>query len=118
MLIVDDERDIREPSVAYLKSYGYEAYGAKNYKEAVKIIKKYKPKVLVLDKHLKDIYDGIDILKKAVKIDPDIKAVMLTMYNDENEKQEMLNYGAKMVKNKVNSITELKEMIEELGKGG
>lgn len=79
ILIVDDERDIRELISDILIDEGFTTRLAGNSDDAMAEIKKEQPALLILDIWLKDSnMDGIDILK-SVKINtPDIPVVIIS----------------------------------------
>src|SRR6056297_203832 len=79
ILIVDDERDIRELIADILEDEGYPTRLAGNSDEAMSAIHDTRPGLLILDIWLKDSkMDGIDILK-AVKTDyPDVPVVIIS----------------------------------------
>lgn len=79
ILIVDDERDIRELIADILEDEGYPTRLAGNSDDAMSSIHKARPGLLILDIWLKDSkMDGIDILK-AVKTDyPDVPVVIIS----------------------------------------
>ena len=116
ILIVDDEADITDICVMYLEGNGYEAYGAKNSKEAFEVLEKHKPNVLILDINLREKYNGVDILKKAIELEPNAQVAMLTGLGDEGIMDESLKCGAKIILKKPIVITELRETIDKLAK--
>jgi len=79
ILIVDDERDIRELVSDILKDEGYTTRLAANSDECMAEVVGDQPAMMILDIWLKDSQmDGIDILK-TVKIDyPDIPIVIIS----------------------------------------
>ncbi|MEE9428648.1 MAG: sigma-54 dependent transcriptional regulator [Paracoccaceae bacterium] len=79
ILIVDDERDIRELVSDILKDEGYTTRLAANSDECMAEVINDPPAMLVLDIWLKDSQmDGIDILK-SIKVDfPDIPIVIIS----------------------------------------
>lgn len=79
ILIVDDERDIRELISDILEDEGYATRLAGNSDEAMKQVHDARPGLLILDIWLKDSkMDGIDILK-AVKTDyPEVPVVIIS----------------------------------------
>ena len=80
ILIVDDERDIRELISEILIDEGYSTRLAGNSSQCLDLVSDYPPSLLILDIWLKDSnMDGIDILKK-VKIDhPSVPVVSFDM---------------------------------------
>lgn len=115
ILIVDDEADVTEMSVLYFKNNGYDIYGAKNSEEAFKVIEGYKPDVLIIDINLQEKYSGLDVLKKALKVNPNAQIAMLTGLKDGSPGiQKSLTYGAKIIVEKPITITKLKEIVDDL----
>ncbi|MDA9310938.1 response regulator, partial [Amylibacter sp.] len=79
ILIVDDEKDIRELVSDILIDEGYSTKLAANSEETFKSIEKSKPKLIILDIWLKDSkLDGIDILKQVKLNNPDIPVVIIS----------------------------------------
>ena len=73
ILIVDDEKDIRELVSDILIDEGYTTQLAANSEDTFKSIEKSKPKLIILDIWLKESkLDGIDILKQVKLNNPDI----------------------------------------------
>jgi two-component system nitrogen regulation response regulator NtrX len=79
ILIVDDERDIRELVSDILKDEGYATRLAANSEEAMAAINSEAPALMVLDIWLKDSrMDGIDILKAVKRDNPDVPVVIIS----------------------------------------
>lgn len=79
ILIVDDEKDIRELVSDILIDEGYSTDLASNSEETFKSIKKSKPQLIILDIWLKESkLDGIDILKYVKSSNPDIPIVIIS----------------------------------------
>ena len=73
ILIVDDERDIRELISDILQDEGFETRIAGTAEECMKEVDAAPPGLLILDLWLKDRdLDGIDILKKVKKNYPEL----------------------------------------------
>ena len=79
ILIVDDERDIRELISDILVDEGYSTRLAGNSDSAMRQMREHRPMMLILDIWLKDSsMDGIDILK-SVKINyPEVPVVIIS----------------------------------------
>ena len=79
ILIVDDEKDIRELISEILIDEGYSTRMSANSAECLKQVQREPPSLLILDIWLKDSnMDGIDILKK-VKVDyPHVPVVIIS----------------------------------------
>ncbi len=79
ILIVDDERDIRELISDILKDEGFSTRLAGNSDEAMNQISSEQPALLILDIWLKDSnMDGIDILKTVKRDYPDVPVVIIS----------------------------------------
>ena len=79
ILIVDDERDIRELISEILKDEGFSTRLAGNSDDAMSAINAEAPSLMILDIWLKDSrMDGIDILKTVKRDNPDIPVVIIS----------------------------------------
>ncbi|MEL6643658.1 MAG: sigma-54 dependent transcriptional regulator [Pseudomonadota bacterium] len=79
ILIVDDERDIRELIGDILRDEGFTARLAANSNECMAEISTEPPSLIILDIWLKDSHmDGIDILKTVKRDNPDIPVVIIS----------------------------------------
>ncbi|MFT7595363.1 MAG: two-component system nitrogen regulation response regulator NtrX [Paracoccaceae bacterium] len=79
ILIVDDERDIRELVSDILEDEGYATRLAGNSDECMAAINTEPPALLILDIWLKDSrMDGIDILKAVKRDNPDVPVVIIS----------------------------------------
>ena len=79
ILIVDDERDIRELIGDILRDEGFTARLAANSNECMAEIGTEPPSLIILDIWLKDSHmDGIDILKTVKRDNPDIPVVIIS----------------------------------------
>lgn len=79
ILIVDDERDIRELISDILQDEGYTTRLAGNSDQAMEEVASNQPALLILDIWLKDSnMDGIDILKVVKRDYPDVPVVIIS----------------------------------------
>jgi two-component system nitrogen regulation response regulator NtrX len=79
ILIVDDERDIRELVSDILEDEGFQTRLAGNSDECMEQINSAPPALLILDIWLKDSrMDGIDILKSVRRDNPDVPVVIIS----------------------------------------
>ncbi|MGI9389950.1 MAG: sigma-54-dependent transcriptional regulator [Boseongicola sp.] len=79
ILIVDDERDIRELISDILKDEGFTTRLAGNSEEAMAEMNKEAPSLMVLDIWLKDSHmDGIDILKAVKRDNQDVPVIIIS----------------------------------------
>lgn len=79
ILIVDDEKDIRELIAEILQDEGYATRMAANSDACMEAINAEAPALMVLDIWLKDSrMDGIDILKTVKRDNPDIPIIIIS----------------------------------------
>ena len=79
ILVIDDEQDIRELIGDILDDEGHSTRLARNSQTAFEEINRAEPDLIILDIWLKDSeFDGIDILKKTKRDNPDIPVVIIS----------------------------------------
>ena len=89
VLVVDDEKDIRELLIDELNDSGFRATGAVNGAEALDRVYKDRPDIMLLDLMM-PVMDGVQVLK-SLKSNPhtaDLPVVLLTAVSaDEGEQR-------------------------------
>ena len=89
LLVVDDEKFIRQMLVVFFGKKGYEVTEAANGEEALKVVKVRKPDIVLLDMNMGGI-SGLDTLKGLLEIHPGLGVIMATgEENDETVRQAM-----------------------------
>ncbi|MGE0084185.1 MAG: response regulator [Desulfococcaceae bacterium] len=99
ILVVDDQQGWQELLEDILTQKGYKVKKADNLKNARDLLKTEKFDIAVLDMRLVDAssynIDGMRVLKEAKKLQPTIKAIILTGYSDKEQKDRARDfYGA------------------------
>ena len=115
ILIVDDEPSIVVPIQFLMEQQGYSVLVAENGEDALDVIYKYKPDLILLDIMLPRI-DGYEVCE-IVRLDPryrDIKIIFLTAKGREVEIAKGLALGADAYITKPFSNTELVAKVKEL----
>ena len=115
ILIVDDEPSIVVPIQFLMEQQGYNVLVAENGEDALDIIYKYTPDLILLDIMLPRI-DGYEVCE-IVRLDPryrDIKIIFLTAKGREVEIAKGLALGADAYITKPFSNTELVSKVKEL----
>ena len=79
VLVVDDEAIVRESLRDWLGEVGHQVLTAENGTQALEVIQKEKPAVLITDLVMPGI-DGIELMKRAKEISPGIEAIIITAY--------------------------------------
>ena len=93
VLVVDDEKSIRNTLKAFLKNDGYEVSVAEDSDEALEILKEKNVDVVVTDIILPRI-SGVDLLKAIKHISPDVQVIMMTGEPTVETATESLRMGA------------------------
>jgi len=93
VLLVDDEKTIRMFLENTLKDDGYETFTAENGEEALQIVEKELPDLVLLDLKLPDI-SGLEVLEKVKKEFPEICIIMLTAFGDIETAVSAMRKGA------------------------
>ena len=115
ILIVDDEPSIVVPIQFLMEQQGYNVLVAENGEDALDIIYKYTPDLILLDIMLPRI-DGYEVCD-IVRLDPryrDIKIIFITAKGREVEIAKGLALGADAYITKPFSNTELVSKVKEL----
>jgi two-component system, response regulator, stage 0 sporulation protein F len=93
ILIVDDQFGIRILLNEVLQKEGYQTFQAANGVQALEIVDKHSPDLVLLDMKIPGM-DGIEILKRMKKKDQDIRVIIMTAYGELDMIQEAKDLGA------------------------
>lgn len=113
ILIVEDNRELSETLVHYLKQEGYLCETAYNYQAAEEKINLYEYDVVVLDLTLPD-GSGLDILKQLKQNRPDEGVLIISAKNALDDKLTGLNLGADDYLTKPFHLAELNARLQSL----
>jgi len=92
ILVVDDEPQIRRIMRTTLTGAGYEVDDAKTGEEALIKLREYRPDLVLLDINMPGM--GGLATCRAIREDPNVAIIMLTVHNTEAAKVEALDAGA------------------------
>jgi len=115
ILIIEDERDIRDLVAHYLVKDGYKVEAASDGAKGLSLAKSLKPDLIILDLMLPEM-DGLEVCKK-LRADPKTAAVpiiMLTAKGEETDKIVGLELGADDYLTKPFSPKELTARVKAL----
>lgn len=112
ILVVEDDRVIREGLIEYLSEFGYEIIDAKDGKEALEKFNKNEIHLVLLD-ILLPFLNGIEVLKEIRKKSK-LPVLMLTAFNDEEYKISAFSSLADGYIEKPFSLSLLKVRIDSL----
>ena len=112
ILVVDDEHDICEFVRNFLQERGYEVLMASNGDDALAIVKKERPELILLDIKMQGM-DGIAVLKHIKDIDRKFKVVMVTAVEDQEKVDEACRLGACEYITKPLVLDHLEQVVEK-----
>jgi two-component system KDP operon response regulator KdpE len=92
LLVVDDEPQIRRVLRATLSSNGYEVIEAKNGQEAIEMVVRDRPDLILLDVNMPDM-SGLEACTK-IRLSFEGPIIMVTVRNTEHDKIVALDSGA------------------------
>ena len=93
LLVVDDEETIRLALGKFLRSRGYEVRVAESGAAALDILSRERFVLMLCDVRMPGM-TGLEVVSRAVEIDPELAVMMLTAVNDAPTATEALSNGA------------------------
>lgn len=119
ILLMDDEKAIREIVGQMLIFMGYEPHFAREGKEAIEVYLRAKEMgqpfdVVILDMTIKGGMSGKDTIKELLAIDPEVKAIVASGYSKNLAISKYRVYGFKGAAKKPFSIEELSKIVNEV----
>jgi two-component system response regulator PilR (NtrC family) len=93
VLVVDDERSMRELLSIVLKRDGLDVLVAEDGASAVEIMQRERLDVLITDIRMPQM-SGVDVLREAKRIDPEIISIVMTAFASTDTAVEALRLGA------------------------
>jgi two-component system, NtrC family, response regulator PilR len=93
ILVVDDERSMRELLAIVLRREGYEVVLAEHGKAAIDLLEREPVDLLISDIKMPDM-TGVDVLRAAKKSDQDVLAIMITAFASTETAVEAMRLGA------------------------
>jgi two-component system, NtrC family, response regulator PilR len=93
ILVVDDERSMRELLAIVLRREGYEVLLAENGRSALDALDREPVDLLISDIKMPDM-SGVDVLRAAKKVDQDILGIMITAFASTETAVEAMRLGA------------------------
>lgn len=93
IMVVDDEKIVRESLSVWLQKFGYEAVPVEGGQEALDLLDREEWSLLLVDLKMPRI-DGIEVLRKALEAKPDIPVIIFTAYATVETAVEAMRIGA------------------------
>lgn len=112
VLIVDDQKGIRNLLKEVLAELGYEAEVASSGAEAVQAVSKGIFKLVLLDFKMPG-FNGFETTQMLKEICQDLKIILMTGFYDSFLLEEARNHGANGVLHKPFNLEEIQKILEE-----
>jgi two-component system response regulator PilR (NtrC family) len=110
ILVVDDERSMRELLGIVLRREGYDVLLAENGTQAVSLLQRQVFDLLISDIKMPDM-NGVEVLRAAKQADQDILGIMITAFASTDTAVEALRMGAYDYISKPFNVEELKIVV-------
>lgn len=117
-VVVEDFKLIATIWETLLKDLGFEEVHVFHHADGVKEgILDIKPDIVFMDVNLPGSKSGLDITEEVIKVNPDIKIMMLTIHTDPSYIQRAFAIGAKGFVTKNSPISEIKDAVQAIIEG-
>ena len=118
IIIVDDHLIFRQglKSLLAVENIATVIGEASNGKEFLELLSHLKPDIVLLDIDMPHM-NGTEATQKALKLMPDLKIIVFTMFGDEEYYYKMIDLGVKGFILKSSGITELEKAIQDVMMG-
>jgi two-component system response regulator PilR (NtrC family) len=93
VLVVDDERSMRELLSIVLRRDGHDVLVAEDGAVAIKLLEHERVDILITDIRMPQV-SGVDVLREAKRIDPEIISIVMTAFASTETAVEALRLGA------------------------
>ncbi|MEQ8223141.1 MAG: response regulator [Candidatus Eremiobacterota bacterium] len=115
ILLVDDEDMLRESGKAILKRFGFNVITACDGQEAVEVYKKKSSEIncIIMDLSMPRM-DGLTALKKIRQVNPGIKVILCSGYNEQMAIGNYTGYGLAGFLQKPYEIEKLREKLKNI----
>ena len=110
ILVIDDNRDVVDILVTFLRGEGYGMLGALTSDEGLKLVSVSRPDLVLLDILMPGM-NGIEVLKRIRSINPTTKVIIVTGNADFRLAREALELGAVAYVDKPFDLAYLKRVV-------
>ena len=110
LLLVDDEKGLCEYLRDFFKPRGYDIFIATNGQDALNIVKKENPELVLLDINMPGM-DGLEVLRHIKNISSQTKVIMVTIRDDADTEEKAKNLGADEFVKKPFTIDYLEDVV-------
>jgi DNA-binding NtrC family response regulator len=113
ILIIDDEQGIRDLLDTLLRRKGYDVVVAENGREGLKVFRRERPDVVVLDLKM-PVMDGLTVLQEIRTLDPTKPVIILTGAGTPEAEQQARALGVTEFVEKEFSLHRLGDSLKRL----
>ena len=115
ILLIDDEETLLKNIGDFLRVTGYSVFTSSNSTDGLELLRNHGPDLLLLDLHLKEGLTGMQVLRAAKMLKPDLKVIILSGFGEEEDtKNSCISLGASAFLGKPTSLKSLSETIKNL----
>ncbi len=111
LVIIDDELNLQKSLALFLSEKGYEVLTASSVAEGLALIRRFQPRVIILDVRLPDA-SGLDMLEPIRAMLPQSRVIVITAYHDMETTIQAMRLGAFEYLHKPLDIDELEQCVE------
>ena len=112
ILVVDDQPGVRQLLGIIVSEQGDNVREAQNGKEAVELVKKWKPDLVIMDIRM-PVMGGVEALEKMKILTPNLPVVMMTAYGSEEALEDLRKKGAVMCMTKPFDVEFIKILLSD-----
>ena len=112
ILVVDDEKNAREGLRQFLNGLDYDVHTAGSGKEALDLVKKARPEVILADLKMPEM-SGLDLLHEIKRLRPDTIVIILTAYGTVESAVQAMKAGAYYYLTKPINFEELELILKK-----
>ena len=113
ILIIDDERPIRETLEMFLREKGYVVSTSENGEGGLEAVQRERPDIVILDIRLPGM-NGLEVLRRIKEKQEDIHVIMITAYHDMETTDQAMKLGAYEYIHKPLDVDEFEIAIEKV----
>lgn len=122
ILLMDDQKMVRETAGAILTELGYEVDCASEGSRAVEMFKQGRESsnpydAVILDLTIPDGMGGMEVIEELLRIDPDVKAIVSSGYSNASIMSNYSDYGFSGVMTKPYSIDQVSDLLNSVLNG-
>ena len=110
VLFVDDEKEFVQTVSSRLINRDVGTYGVFNGDDALELVVKDRPEVMVLDLKMPGMH-GVEVLRRTKELAPEVEVIILTGHGTSEDMRQCMEFGAFAYMNKPVDIEELSATI-------